>query len=61
MRLLLTVLLASINAYCVFGEDYVIRTLAGNGSPMNFGSLGGFSGDNGPATKAIARKGNQLR
>ena len=51
MRLLSAVLLASITSCCAFGQDYVIRTLAGNGIPTN-GSLGGFSGDNGPAAKA---------
>jgi uncharacterized protein (TIGR03437 family) len=51
VRLLHTVLLASITSWRVFGQDYVIATLAGNGIRMN-GSFGGFSGDNGPAIKA---------
>jgi uncharacterized protein (TIGR03437 family) len=45
MRLLPAVLLASITSYGAFGQDYVIRTVAGNG-------VAGFSGDSGPATKA---------
>jgi len=45
MRLLPAVLLASIASCCVFGQGYVIATMAGNG-------VAGFSGDNGPATKA---------
>src|SRR5271154_3297452 len=45
MRLLPAVLLTSITSLCAFGQDYVITTIAGNGAA-------GFSGDNGPATKA---------
>jgi hypothetical protein len=45
MRLLPAVLLASIASFCAFGQDYVITTVAGNGTF-------GFSGDNGPATSA---------
>ena len=45
MRLLPAVLLASIASFCAFGQDYVITTVAGNGTA-------GFTGDNGPAIKA---------
>ncbi len=46
MRVLHAVLFASIASCCAFGQDYVITTMAGTGAP-------GFSGDNGPATKAL--------
>ena len=45
ISLLAAVLLASITSFYAFGQDYVITTMAGNG-------VAGFSGDNGPATKA---------
>jgi hypothetical protein len=45
MRPLPAILLASITSCCVFGQGYVIATVAGNG-------IAAFSGDNGPATSA---------
>ena len=52
MRLMAAVLLLSIASFCMFGQDYVITTMAGTGTAPNNTSLGGFSGDNGPAIKA---------
>ena len=53
MRRMTAILLASISWYCAFGQDYVITTLAGSGPPIGNGSPAGFSGDNGPAIKAL--------
>jgi len=52
MRLMLAVLFVSITSCSAFGQDYIIRTLAGNGAVTPNSSFGGFSGDNGPAIKA---------
>jgi len=49
MRLLPAALLASIASFCAFGQDYVITTVAGNGTA-------GFTGDDGPKTPRQASR-----